>query len=149
MHRHLTISSRFEEMEEALLQLEALAQRLHLAPELIDRLLVVASEAITNAIRHGNRLDPAKQVYITVVVQNDTVELCVEDEGMGFDHRRIPRYNPNNPEMLLRPHGRGLFLIEKLADEVAYEAGGRRIRMRLRQRSNPDASTQSQNDGTR
>ncbi|BBM69542.1 ATP-binding protein [Rhodothermus marinus] len=134
MQKRLKIASRFEEMEQALLQIEALVRTLHFSPELIDRLLVVASEAITNAIRHGNREDPAKQVHITLDTRDDTIELCVEDEGPGFDRERIPRYNPNDPEMLLRPYGRGLFLMEELADEVFYEDGGRRVRMRLHRR---------------
>ncbi len=134
MQKQLKIASRFDEMEQALLQIEALAHRLQLAPELIDRLLVVANEAITNAVCHGNREDPSKQVRITLDIREDTIELSVEDEGTGFDRERIPRYNPDNPEMLLRPYGRGLFLIEELADEVSYEAGGRRVRMRLHRR---------------
>ncbi len=148
MHKHLKIASRFDELEQALLQLEKLAHTFQLTPELTDRLIIVASEAITNAICHGNRQDPSKQVQIILDVQDNVVELCVEDEGQGFDRKRIPRYNPDSPDMLLRPHGRGLFLIEELADEVAYENGGRRIRMRLHRNPNPDDTSQNQSAGT-
>ncbi|GBD00564.1 Serine-protein kinase RsbW [bacterium HR18] len=100
---------------------------------LVNRLVLAASEAITNAMRHGNRMDPTKQVHIVLdALDPHVLELCVEDEGEGFDRSRVPSYNPEDKEMLLQPGGRGLFLMEKLADQVIYEASGRRVRMRFR-----------------
>ncbi len=116
--------------------LEALEQAMHQwTPDtvLTSRLVLAASEAITNAIHHGNRLNPAKQVHIVLRLKDyNVIELCVEDEGEGFDRSRVPLYNPEDKEMLLQPSGRGLFLIEKLADQVLYEAEGRRVRMHFR-----------------
>lgn len=132
---HLRIASQLETMGQVLHHIEKWAQTSQLAPELIDRLVMVASEALSNAICHGNQLDPSKQVQLFLEIQGDVVELCVEDEGSGFDRTRVARYDPENPQMLFQPHGRGLYLIEALADEVLYENGGRRIRMRLRPHS--------------
>ena len=84
-------------------------------------------EAIVNAIRHGNKLDPAKRVRVESVVSPREVQVSVEDEGRGFERVRIP--DPTAEENLCRPSGRGILLIESYMDSVRWEQGGRRVHM--------------------
>ena len=87
--------------------------------------VLLASEAVTNAIEHGNASDPAKKVIIDFRLNGTQAELWVEDEGDGFNRDDIA--NPLASENLLEDGGRGIFLIERLADGVKYEKEGRRI----------------------
>jgi serine/threonine-protein kinase RsbW len=87
--------------------------------------VLLASEAATNAIEHGNKLDTTRKVRISYIVQDGSVEMHFEDEGSGFNRADIP--DPLSDENILDDGGRGIFLIERLADAVRYENGGRRV----------------------
>ena len=84
---------------------------------------IVLNEAVSNAIKHGNKFDPAKKVRLKVETRDDRY-LCfiIKDEGAGFDPTIIP--NPTSPERIAEPNGRGVFLINKLADIVNYSENG-------------------------
>lgn len=84
-------------------------------------------EALTNAIRHGNRLDPGKLVRVESKVTPNRVEISIEDEGPGFDRKSIP--DPTAEENLEKCSGRGILLIEAYMSSVAWDRGGRRLRM--------------------
>ncbi len=86
-------------------------------------------EALANAIVHGNRQDPHKGVRVCCAVQADRgVLIIVKDEGEGFDPATIP--SPLVAENVYSTHGRGIFLINMLMDEVAFRRGGTEIHMR-------------------
>lgn len=84
-------------------------------------------EALTNAIRHGNRLDPKKSVRVEAEVTTQRVEISIEDDGPGFDRRSIP--DPTAEENLEKCSGRGILLIEAYMSNVTWDRGGRRLRM--------------------
>ena len=87
-------------------------------------------ESVTNAIQHGNKLDPAKRVDIRFEVAPDHLEITVKDEGNGFQVDKLP--NPLDPENLLKPSGRGIFYIRSFMDEVefiAHSQGGMEVHM--------------------
>lgn len=88
-------------------------------------------EAIANAIRHGCRNDPSKRIQccVTVDAAGDVV-IVVRDPGSGFDPAKVR--NPLAAENLLKPSGRGVFLINGLMDQVDYADGGREVQMRKR-----------------
>ncbi len=86
-------------------------------------------ESLANAIVHGNRQDSSKGVRVCCAVQADRgVLIIVKDEGEGFDPATIP--SPLVAENVYSTHGRGIFLINMLMDEVAFRRGGTEIRMR-------------------
>lgn len=89
---------------------------------------IVLNEAVTNAIKHGNKYDPSKKVGLHVTVKNDRY-LCfkVSDQGEGFDPTSIP--DPTLPEKISEPNGRGVFLINKLSDTVEFSDHGRVVEM--------------------
>jgi len=81
-------------------------------------------EALANAIVHGNRSNPEKAVRVCVAVQEDCgMLIVVKDAGSGFDPSRIP--SPMVGNNLLVGHGRGIFLISQVMDDVqiAFESG--------------------------
>ena len=86
-------------------------------------------EALANAIVHGNQEDPHKRVYIACRCTPDgEVSITVQDEGQGFDNNAVP--DPTTPENRLGKHGRGIYLIKTLMDEVRFEQGGAVVYMR-------------------
>lgn len=84
-------------------------------------------EALRNAMIHGNKSDPGKQVSVEAEIKEDAVVISVEDEGDGFDPSGLP--DPTLQENLLKESGRGVYLMKHLMDEVRYENGGRRVVM--------------------
>ena len=97
---------------------------------------VALREALTNAIVHGNHQNPEKRVYVTLRCSEDgEVSITIRDQGQGFDDRAVP--DPTAKENMLSPHGRGIYLMQVLMDEVRFEEGGTVVNMRKK----PDASS--------
>ncbi len=120
------------------LQFPSVLENIHQAEKLIDEvvaeynvkedyygeLLIAMTEAVNNAIVHGNKLDASKNVTITFEVPDDkNLRFTIEDEGPGFDYDNLP--DPTAPENIEKPHGRGVFLMRQLADDCAFEDNGR------------------------
>jgi len=92
----------------------------------IERALL---EALTNAVIHGNGENSSKPIYITCRCYLDgEVAITVRDEGEGFDGSAVPE--PTFLENLLFTHGRGIYLMKTLMDEVSFEEGGAVVIMR-------------------
>ncbi len=88
-------------------------------------------EALANAIRHGCERDPEKKVQVCVACDDSRgMLIVVRDPGPGFDPASIA--SPVEGENLFSQGGRGIFLINQLMDDVAFEKGGTEIRMRKR-----------------
>lgn len=88
-------------------------------------------EALANAVRHGCRNDPTKEIQCVVTCDaSGDVMIVVRDPGPGFDVATVP--NPTESGNLLKTSGRGVFLINQLMDEVRFGDGGREIRMTKR-----------------
>ena len=88
-------------------------------------------EALANAIRHGCKGDRSKFVQCCVAYESGgDVLIVVRDPGPGFDITRVP--DPLDGTNVLKEHGRGIFLINQLMDEVRFADGGREVHMRKR-----------------
>ena len=86
-------------------------------------------EALANAVVHGNHEDPNKHVHVVCrCTPEEEVSLEVTDEGKGFDSTELP--NPTAAEQLQSTHGRGIYLMRTLMDEVHFERGGTEVHMR-------------------
>jgi serine/threonine-protein kinase RsbW len=86
-------------------------------------------EALANAIVHGNQENPHKRVDVTCRCTTDgEVSITVQDEGQGFDMKAVP--DPTTPENRLMKHGRGIYLMKTLMDEIRFEQGGALVFMR-------------------
>ena len=84
-------------------------------------------EAFTNAVKHGNKMDPKKHVQIDYSIDAEKVEISITDEGDGFDPGKIP--DPRSGKNLYKPEGRGLLLIRSYMDVVEYNQRGNSLRM--------------------
>ena len=96
----------------------------HVKEDYYGELLIAMTEAVNNAIVHGNKLDISKQVTVTFDIADEkTMRFTIEDEGPGFDFNNLP--DPTAPENIEKPHGRGVFLMRKLSDNCSFEDNGR------------------------
>jgi serine/threonine-protein kinase RsbW len=86
-------------------------------------------EALDNAVVHGNRMDPRKWVQVHCRCEwGKGVSIVVKDQGQGFDANAVP--DPTAPENIGAEHGRGIWLMKSVMDEVSFERGGTEVRMR-------------------
>ena len=84
-------------------------------------------EALINAIKHGNKEDPKKQVKIQATITPEQAEFIIEDQGPGFNKDDVP--DPTAIENLDKPSGRGILLIEAYMTEAQWTHNGRKLRM--------------------
>lgn len=84
-------------------------------------------EAIVNAVKHGNGLDPDKSVRISCDINDERVRIIIEDEGEGFDPNDVP--DPTDFENLEKSSGRGLMLMRHYLNLVEYNARGNQVTM--------------------
>jgi len=89
---------------------------------------IALREALANAIIHGNHENPRKHVYVRCRCKPDEVSIAVKDEGRGFELNKVA--DPTAPENTGAVHGRGIYLMKALMDEVRFEEGGVVVRMR-------------------
>ncbi len=98
-----------------------------LSDDLQGNLLISLTEAVTNAIRHGNELDESKHVRVEVWRKRTKLRVVVADEGEGFSPRTVP--DPTAPARIEKEGGRGVFLMRALSDEIRYFNEGRCVEM--------------------
>lgn len=93
------------------------------------KMLMGVTEAITNAIYHGNRNDANKMITLTYQYDTDKISFVVSDEGNGFDYYHLP--DPTAPENLEKPSGRGIYLMKHLADQLIFANNGSTVEMQF------------------
>lgn len=96
----------------------AAVKRWNIEEERIDWIALSLREAVNNAIIHGNQNCRDKKVEVVMEAKDKEILLRIWDEGRGFDIYSLP--DPTKEENLLRPHGRGIFLISKFVDSVKF-----------------------------
>ena len=90
--------------------------------ECYGNILIAITEAVNNAIQHGNKSNPAKFVEISFEPHVKELIFNISDEGAGFDFEHIP--DPTAPGNIEKLNGRGIFLMKNLADEVSFNERG-------------------------
>lgn len=90
-------------------------------------ILVAVTEAVNNAIQHGNKQDPGKKVDVEFKADEKVITFLVHDQGEGFDPTALP--DPTSPENLEKPSGRGVFLMRHLADKIEFSDSGRTVHL--------------------
>lgn len=93
------------------------------------KMILAVDEALTNAMKHGNKLDIGKKVLVDSAITSEEIKISVQDEGEGFDPNNLP--DPTT-ETLLENHGRGVFLMREFFDEVEFSDGGRQVTLTKR-----------------
>lgn len=99
-------------------------------------ILISITEAVNNAIQHGNKYDPGKQVSVEFDADSDLEYLCfkISDEGDGFDVGSIP--DPTEAGNIEKLNGRGIFLMKNLADEVGFSSDGCEVELNFKLSAN-------------
>ena len=91
--------------------------------DIYGNIMIAVTEAVNNAIKHGNQKDKKKNVILALQLTEGRIVFIVEDQGLGFNYQELP--DPTAPENIEKPGGRGIFLMKHLADEVNFEEDGR------------------------
>ncbi|MBL7874818.1 MAG: ATP-binding protein [Cyclobacteriaceae bacterium] len=102
-------------------------EKYHLNDDIYGNIMIAVTEAVNNAIKHGNKGDSAKNVSLALSLHEGMIKFRVEDEGVGFDFHDLP--DPTAPENLEKPGGRGIFLMKHLADEVDFSQLGKVVEL--------------------
>ncbi len=109
-----------KEVEDVLLVIN---EDFKLPTEEYNKLMIVVTEVVMNAIVHGNKLDDSKVVKLTVNYNDKEMKIKINDEGNGFDFTNLP--DPTTEENLLKNTGRGIFIVKSLIDDVEYKNTGK------------------------
>jgi serine/threonine-protein kinase RsbW len=99
--------------------LQKINKKLGMDDGMMYRLLVSCTEAVNNAMIHGNKSDPNKSVTVRCIVEKQTLTILVKDEGKGFDPEKLQ--DPREEKNLLKESGRGVFLMRSLMDSVTIK----------------------------
>ena len=124
---HLELASSFENLERAVEDAEAFMNAICDDDDLCYRVTLLTSETVTNAMEHGNKWNPDKQVVFDLTAYANRIELSVFDDGEGFELSSVG--DPLDQENLLNGRGRGLFFMEHMANELHREMDGRLLRL--------------------
>lgn len=103
------------ELEELIIKL---AKKYNLTDEKLNSLALSFSEAASNSIVHGNKLDVNKKVKITIKVDKDKMTVIIKDEGKGFNLDSVP--DPTKPENILKDNGRGIHIMRSFLNDLRY-----------------------------
>ncbi|AMM50890.1 serine/threonine protein kinase [Rufibacter sp. DG15C] len=100
-------------------------EKFQIEDDIYGNIMVAVTESVNNAIRHGNKFDKDKNVYLSLFVEPKQLKFEIEDEGSGFDPNALS--DPTAPENLENPGGRGIFLMRNLCDDVSFSNDGRTV----------------------
>ena len=121
-NQKLRIPSRAENIILVERMVEDVCDLYNIGEDYYGNILIAITEAVNNAIYHGNAANPTKNIDILFRTHKDHVSFVVKDEGTGFNFSNLP--DPTNPENVDKPNGRGVFLMRNLADKVSFEDNG-------------------------
>jgi anti-sigma regulatory factor (Ser/Thr protein kinase) len=124
-NQKIRIASRAENIILVERMIEDVCDLFNISEDYYGNILVAITEAVNNAIYHGNQANPKKNIDIFFKSFPDHVSFIVKDEGTGFNYDTLP--DPTNPENIEKPNGRGVFLMRNLADKVSFEDNGSKV----------------------
>lgn len=125
----LVIKSEISELRKVENFLNDIFKEYNLAEKYFNKLYLCISEAILNAIKHGNKNDKNKKVAIEVDYINEEIEVLIEDEGEGFDFNKVE--DPTKSSNIRNESGRGIFIIRKMSNQLEYNEKGNRIQFKI------------------
>jgi serine/threonine-protein kinase RsbW len=102
-------------------------EKYQLDDDIYGNIMIAVTEAVNNAIKHGNQGDSTKNVSLALTFEEGLIKFTIEDEGKGFDYQNLP--DPTSPENIEKPGGRGIFLMKHLSDEVSFADNGRVVEL--------------------
>ena len=117
----LIIKSDVNELAKVATITEEICIRFGLIEDEIDDISIAVTEAVNNAIKHGNKEDSTKSIKIVFEVETDRIKIRIKDEGKGFQLEEVK--DPRKNENLLKDDGRGILIMKALMDEVKVLSG--------------------------
>ncbi|PCJ89402.1 MAG: ATP-binding protein [Flavobacteriales bacterium] len=120
---NLSFTSKTENLTLVESLVDSICEQFKINEDHYGNILVAVTEAVTNAIQHGNKYNPDKSIDVSFAQHAKGLSFIVKDQGEGFDFTNLP--DPTDPENIEKPHGRGIFLMRHLADKVEFEDNGR------------------------
>jgi len=130
LSKDLVISSDLDELTRVELYIDELNSEFNFREDVYGNILIAVTEAVNNAITHGNKQDPSKRVYIrSALLTPYLLSIKITDEGQGFDYNKD--VDPTTEDNIMLESGRGLFVMRHLADALEYSDGGRSLEMRF------------------
>lgn len=125
--REISFHSQLENIAVVEKMIDGLCELYNINEEHYGNILISLTEAVNNAMVHGNRMDPDKQVVLTYETSDEVLKFTITDEGPGFDYKNLP--DPTAPENIEKPHGRGVFLMKNLSDNCEFSEDGRIVEL--------------------
>ena len=108
--------------------IDEISAEMHLDEDYYGNILIAVTEAVNNAINHGNKQDPNKTLSFVFTENDDhSISFRITDQGSGFDFENIP--DPTSPENIEKVNGRGVFLMKQLSDGVTFDDNGRVVEL--------------------
>ncbi len=98
--------------------------------DVYGNIIISLTEAVNNAIIHGNECDPGKDAVITCRRDGNKLIFTVSDSGAGFDYNNLP--DPTDPENLEKLTGRGVFLMSQLSDLLVFSNNGSSVELQFK-----------------
>jgi serine/threonine-protein kinase RsbW len=107
--------------------LQHVVERLNIDQNLYPNILISLTEAVNNAMIHGNQLDSRKKILVSFHEKKNEIRFYISDEGSGFDPYKLP--DPTSEECIETEGGRGVFLMKQLTDEIHFLDQGRTVQL--------------------
>lgn len=117
----LTVPSNRANIHKVSAFLSKIRHAVPISEELYGNIMISLTEAVNNAIVHGNKEDPQKSVHVRCECYADRLVFFIEDQGSGFDPDTLP--DPLAEENLLKEGGRGVLIIRALMSDVSFREG--------------------------
>ena len=121
----ISIPSEYASVSKVETLVDKICNELGIQEDFYGNVLIAVTEAVNNAIQHGNSFNV--DLIVTVSVGDKADEFCftIKDQGRGFDFEHLP--DPTAPENIEKENGRGIFLMKSLADDVVFDDNGKTV----------------------
>ena len=127
--QNIELSSKLENLVQIEAFVDEVCEFYDVSEDNYGNILIALTEAVNNAITHGNHLNPNKKVFLNLRAIHNELLFTIKDEGKGYDFMNVP--DPTLPENIQKLNGRGIFLIKSLADDVLFEENGSIIKLKF------------------
>lgn len=127
--KRIAIASRVENIAIIEKAIDEICAKHDINEEHYGNVLIAITEGVNNAISHGNKQNPDKEVIVEFSTQDNTLVCRITDQGPGFDYENVP--DPTSPENIEKPNGRGVFLMKHLSDEIDFQDNGAVVELKF------------------
>jgi serine/threonine-protein kinase RsbW len=129
MGKLIKLKSSLDSLIEVERLVDELSEKVEFNTDVYANILVALSEAVKNAIIHGNKMDESQNVALHYSITDSHITFIVIDNGIGFNYYSVP--DPTLPENIEKEYGRGIYLMNALADDVIYNDKGNEVSLKF------------------